>query len=64
MDDVKGKIHVYLEYPQETEGECPECKKACRLYDQREDRAWRHLDSCAYKTYIHCRMPRSNCSEH
>ncbi|MDR3333434.1 MAG: transposase family protein [Treponema sp.] len=51
-------------YPQETEGECPECKKACALYDQPEDRTWRYLDSCAYKTYIHCRMPRSNCPEH
>jgi transposase len=60
----KNEAHVYLEYPQEGEGECPECKKACALYDLREERVWRHLDSCAYKTYILSRMPRSNCPEH
>jgi transposase len=41
-----------------------ECKKSVPLYDEREERVWRHLDSCEYQTYLHCRMSRSNCSEH
>jgi transposase len=64
VNEVKNEIHVYLEYSKDTVGECPECKIACALYDFREERIWRHLDTCEFKTYIHCRMPRSNCSEH
>lgn len=43
---------------------CPACGKECAGYDQREQRRWRHLDSCGYKTLLEARMPRLECDEH
>jgi transposase len=63
IDDTRKRVDVYLEYSK-VKGKCPECKKSVPLYDEREERVWRHLDSCEYQTYLHCRMPRSNCDEH
>ena len=34
------------------------------LYDHAEERAWRHLDSCQFQTYLHARIPRVACGEH
>ena len=34
------------------------------LYDHAEERTWRHLDSCAYRTYLHARIPRVQCPAH
>lgn len=36
----------------------PESGEPCSVYDYREERLWRHLDSMQYKTYIRCRVPR------
>jgi transposase len=62
-DELAKRVDVYLDYSKE-KGKCPECNKVVPLYDEREMRVWRHLDSCEYQTYFHCRMPRSNCAEH
>jgi transposase len=62
-DEAKKRVDVYLDYSKE-KGKCPECKKSVPLYDEREERVWRHLDSCEYQTYLHCKMPRSNCPLH
>ncbi|GMO30636.1 MAG: ISL3 family transposase [Termitinemataceae bacterium] len=62
-DEAKKRVDVYLDYSK-GKGKCPECNKSVPLYDEREERVWRHLDSCEYQTYLHCRMPRSNCAEH
>jgi transposase len=34
------------------------------LYDHAEERAWRHLDSCQFQTYLHARPPRVQCPTH
>ena len=36
----------------------PESGETCRIYDHREERRWRHLDTMQYKTFISCRIPR------
>jgi len=43
---------------------CPECKRQCSCYDAREERRWRHLDSCGFSTYLVARLPRVECAEH
>lgn len=58
------EVHIYLEYPAKTKGICPACGKECHIHDKREERIWRHLDTCQLKTFIHCRMPRIVCPEH
>ena len=60
----EGVIHVYLEHDEKVEWPCPECQKACTLFDHQPERQWRHLDTCQYKTVLHALAPRSDCPEH
>jgi transposase len=64
IDKSKRESHVYLKYPEKVAGKCPECGKESKIHDKREERVWRDTDSCHYKTFIHCKMPRSDCEEH
>jgi transposase len=43
---------------------CPQCGKVCPVYDHREERAWRHLDSCEFRTWVVATVPRIHCPEH
>jgi transposase len=58
------KVDVWVEWPAEQQGVCPECGKGCRIYDHRDERQWRHLDTMQFQTILHCRVPRVNCPEH
>jgi len=42
---------------------CPECQKRMQIHDY-EERRWRHLDSCQFKTIIVSRVPSVRCEEH
>ena len=42
----------------------PECERQLPTYDHAEERAWRHLDSLQFLTYLHARPPRVSCPEH
>jgi transposase len=64
VDFEKLKVDVWVEWPPEGKAMCPECKKACNIYDHREERQWRHLDTMQFRTILHCRIPRVNCPEH
>ncbi|OXM13454.1 ISL3 family transposase [Paenibacillus herberti] len=39
---------------------CPNCGTACKAYDT-EKKMWRHLDFWNWKTYLHARVPRTDC---
>lgn len=41
----------------------PDTKEEYTIYDHREERNWRHLDTLQYKTYISARVPRVMNSE-
>ena len=43
---------------------CPECGSGCALYDYREMRQWRHLDTMQFETILRCEVPRCRCPEH
>lgn len=45
-------------------GQCPECGKACKVYDQSAERSWRHLDMMQFGTYLHSKSPRIKCEQH
>ncbi len=60
----KEKIDVYIDWPYLKDGVCPKCGNTGKIHDRREERMWRHLDTCQLKTIIHCRIPRVKCSEH
>jgi len=42
---------------------CPKCKKRCYLHAY-EERQWRHLDSCQFKTILRAKVPRVKCPDH
>lgn len=60
----KSEVHVFIEHKDKKEGKCPECGRICSIYDTRDERNWRHLDTMQFKTILHCKIPRINCSEH
>ena len=58
------KVDVWVEWPSEKQAPCPECGAGSMIYDHREERQWRHLDTMQFQTILHCRIPRINCAEH
>ena len=59
-----GRVDVWVEHPRGTRFVCPECERELSVYDHCEERAWRHLDSCAFLTFLHASPPRVACPEH
>ena len=58
-------VHVTVDYDAETAvWKCPDCNKVCPVYDHREPRQWRHLDSCQFLTYRVASLPRVQCPTH
>jgi transposase len=62
---VEGeKVDVWVEHARGVRFACPECGTELPVYDHSEERAWRHLDSCQFLTYLHGSPPRVRCAEH
>src|SRR5712692_2729661 len=65
LDIVEETVCVFVDYdPQTASFVCSECGKPACVYDHREQRTWRHLDSCQFKTYLLACIPRVECREH
>jgi transposase len=63
--DLDSKsISIRIEWPDGKPGACPECGELCGVYDHREEREWRHLDTMQFKTLLICPVPRVNCKTH
>ena len=63
--DVAGQeVSVFVAGAEGALWHCPECQRECPVYDLREERRWRHLDSCGFTTWLIARTPRVECSEH
>jgi transposase len=60
----RSQVDVWAEHSDSAVWCCPECGKAAPLYDHSDERSWRHLDSCQFKTILHARPPRVKCGEH
>lgn len=64
LDQKESEIRVRVTHPAGTKFGCPECQTQLACHDHAEERRWRHLDSCQFKTILIARVPRINCSEH
>ena len=64
LDVKEQRVDVYAEHGKRRTWPCPKCEAACGLHDHDEERTWRHLDSCQFKTVLHARIPRVRCDEH
>ncbi|MBM3207360.1 MAG: hypothetical protein FJZ57_01970 [Chlamydiae bacterium] len=68
VDDVQfqvksQQVDIWVSYKSST-CLCDGCKEPCPIYDHVNERTWRHLDSCGYKTFVHAKIPRIKCSLH
>lgn len=57
-------VYVYLREEPDVTWLCPECGQSAPVYDHREERTWRHLDSCQFLTYLVATVPRVHCATH
>ena len=57
-----GEVEVEVETTETVWG-CPQCQKRMHVHDW-EQRRWRHLDSCQFKTILVANVPRVRCPEH
>ena len=62
FDQEKEELNIYVGYMRSSKFLCPKCGKECKLHDTKE-KVWRHLNFFQYKTYIHCKLPRTNCKD-
>ena len=51
------EVDVFIDFT-EKEAEYPVLGDLYPIYDRRDSRRWRHLDTLQFKTYINCRVPR------
>lgn len=63
LDIESLRVDIRVVYESDM-GNCPECGKACKIYDQSAERSWRHLDTMQFSTYLHSKSPRVKCEEH
>jgi transposase len=61
LDITAQRVDVYAEHPTGEKWACPVCGDLLPVYDHSEERAWRHLDSCQFTTFLHARPPRVKC---
>ena len=64
VDPNRCEVRVHVAAAPETCWPCPECQRECPGYDAREERRWRHLDSCGFETWLLARVPRVHCPTH
>jgi transposase len=64
LSATDGRVDVWVEHPARTRFHCPDCDAKLSVYDHTAERAWRHLDSCAFLTFLHASPPRVACPEH
>ena len=57
-----GEIQVRVVCTESVWG-CPTCAQRMHVHDY-EERRWRHLDSCQFRTVIAARVPVVKCPEH
>jgi transposase len=60
----EGRVDVWTGHPRGARWSCPECDRELPTYDHAVERAWRHLDSLQFLTYLHARPPRVSCPDH
>jgi transposase len=64
LDLEQSEIRVNVEHPRGTRFCCPDCQAELACHDHTDERRWRHLDSCQFKTVLIARIPRVKCPEH
>lgn len=64
VDEASGEVVLDLSLSASANVVCPECGRACVIYDHGRRREWRHLDTMQLKTVLRARLPRAKCPQH
>ncbi len=57
------QLDLYIDFKSGSKFQCPLCgKSGCHVHDAIE-RTWRHLNFFQFRTYLHCRVPRTECDK-
>jgi transposase len=57
------QLDLHIDFESGSNFPCPICDKpGCHVHDTIE-RTWRHLNFFQFKTYLHCRVPRTECDK-
>lgn len=63
FDPKLKQLDIWIDFKKGSKFPCPNCGKLnCSVHDTVE-KVWRHLNFFENKTYIHCRIPRTKCSD-
>lgn len=55
------QLDLHIDFESGSRFPCPKCGDSeCHVHDT-IDRTWRHLNFFQFKTYLHCRVPRTEC---
>ena len=60
-DGDSERVDIYIEHDKGFKFPCSECGKPAATYDHTDAKEWRHLNTCQAQTYVHARLPRTNC---
>lgn len=64
VDEASREVVLDLSLNASSKVACPECGRACAIYDHGRRREWRHLDMMQLKSVLRARLPRANCPQH
>lgn len=64
LEIERRRVEILVEWAGDKSAPCPECDGSCPVYDFRDERQWRHLDTMQFETVIRCRTPRCKCPKH
>lgn len=64
VDEASRELLLDLSLTTSAKVACPECGRACAIYDHGRRREWRHLDTMQLKTVLRARLPRAKCPQH
>ena len=60
--DKEGlRVDIYVEHEKGVKFPCSECGEDAPVYDHTADKIWRHLNMMRAQTYVHTRLPRTEC---
>ncbi len=64
LNTNESRVDIRLQHESHVAWACPECGLSLPCRDHSEERTWRHLDTCQFKTFLHARIPWVDCPEH
>src|SRR4051794_21238999 len=64
VNEAEKRVDVHAEHEPGSRFPCPQCAALLPVYDHTPVRAWRHLDSCHFGTFLHAGIPRVACRHH